>query len=209
MDRMAARLARNAVAAAAFVACLGAHATTLVVGNSYYLAYDISPPDDSFTDATLGTVFDTSVLSLVDVRVWSGAGVEASVSTYPQDFDFGPPTGTVSGFAFSVLGQAIHPNDATYPSTPRFLTDENSNSLTLLLGVTVNAMPAAGTTTDVWVVDATTSTGLPSSYYQLSPPQLATFDVSPIPEPATVASMLAGLAMLGAVVGRARRRSLT
>lgn len=184
---------RGAVAAAAIVACMGAQAADVMVGQTFQLIWEdqtgaVSPT--GLTDATLALGFDSNVLQLNQVFAGELFGAGASTSVYAGPFPVAPLPGDFYAVAISGgdgMGQK-----------PYVLWTE----------FTVLSLPAGGVTS-LYLLDATNpvdaAAGLPASYYQFAEGQQMNLSVGVVPEPATVTSMLAGLALVGGLMARRRR----
>jgi len=181
-----------AVAAAAVVACMGAHAADVVVGQSFWLTWEdqtgaASP--SGLTDATLAIGFDASVLQLTQVAAGELFGANASAMVYAGPFPVAPLPGDFYAVAVSG-GDGIG-------QKPYVLWTE----------FTVLSKPVSGVTS-LYLLDATNpadAPSLPASYYQFAQGQQIDLSVGVVPEPATVSSMLAGLALVGGLMARRRR----
>lgn len=185
---------RAVVAAAAAVACMGAQAADVTVGQSFWLTWDdqtgvVLP--GGLTDATLAIGFDASVLQLTQVAAGDLFGAGATATVYAGPFAVPPLSGDF--YAVSIAGG-----------------DGNGQKPSVLwTEFTVLAKPASGVTS-LYLLDATdpdAAPGLPASYYQFAQGQQINLSVAAVPEPATVSSLLAGLALVGGLM--ARRRQMT
>ncbi len=182
-----------AVAAAAVLACVGAQAADVVVGQSFTLTWADQTGamlPGGYTDASFALAFDPTVFTLDGVTVGGLFGAGANLAGGLTAYADWPWEGVV-GYVGTVIGG----------------DGQSSDAAILHIDLTVLAQPAGGST-KLYLFDLTDPTQaalLPPSYYQFAPGQVTTLNVGVVPEPATVASMLAGLALLAGVGARRRR----
>ncbi len=173
------------------------HAADVTLGQSFSMMWmgdaGAVVPAQGYTDATIGVAFDDSVLRLDGVAAGSALGLNPALSVQ-----------SAAG-GFDISGWGIYPGYITY------VTQGGQQTNPLLVGsdifyanFTVLSVPAAGYT-PVFLIDATAANAgsLPDTYLRFGA-QASTLTVA-VPEPATVASMLAGLALLGGVLRQRRR----
>lgn len=183
---------RAAVAAAAVVACMGAHAADVVVGQSFTLSWldqTNAPLPSGATDASFALAFDPTVFRLDGLALGGFFGAGAGMSGVTSYADW-PAQGQL-GYTIYVMGGDGQSTDAAL----------------LHAGFTVLAQPAGGSTA-LYLYDLTDpaqAPSLPASYYQFAQGQQIDLSVGVVPEPATVSSMLAGLALVGGLMARRRR----
>lgn len=191
---------RAAVAVAAVLACMGAQAagsadqffftqdpSPVVVGGTVVITWHDIGVTNGFDESTVVLQFDPTVFSLVSAAAGSvfGAGAITSSPT-AVDVDFG--TGSlVPGWQYSVSGGSGASGAAS---------GMDVFSVTLRLD---HWTPSASTA--VYFIDPV-GPGMPANYYSFESAGVA---VQAVPEPATVASMLAGLVLLAGVGARRRR----
>lgn len=193
---------RAVVAAAAVVACMGAQAAgqapdylftmsaPAVPGSTFTLSwFDAGvEPATGFDEATVVVAFDSNVFSVVGATVGAVFGPGAAF-TMPQPVEVQFDGGVVmNGFQYAISG-----NGST----------EGAGDLGVFhVDLQVNAAVAPGTVSAVYFINPDESTLFGGTYYDFTSQGVA---VTAVPEPATVASMLAGLALVGGLMARRRR----
>lgn len=191
---------RATVAAAAALACMSAQAagqfadsrfsqspSPVAEGQTVVVTWHDLGVSTGFDESTVLVLFDTSVFTLIDASAGSVFGAAAALTApFAVDVAIGPGGSLLPAWQYGVSG-----NGAAGAAA-----GSDVFSVTLRLDHW-----APGADTAVYFLDPV-GPGMPSNYYSFDATGVA---VAAVPEPATVASMLAGLALLAGVGARRRR----
>lgn len=192
---------RAVVAAAAVVACMGAQAAGQAPDYLFTMSAPVAPgstitlswfdagvqPATGFDDTTLVLAFDASVFSVVDATAGAVFGPGAAFAM-PQ-----PVQVDVSGLLLAGVQYAVTGNGSS----------QGAGDLGVFhVDLKVDAAVAPGTVSTVYFINPYESTPLGGTYYDFASQGVS---VTAVPEPATVSSMLAGLALVGGLMARRRR----